>query len=258
VENYISKPYLITCIRAPFVLTEHSSPLQIAVARGMLNIVRILVAYRADPEYCSAGTWSMFHYFFDRGRSINSTEYAAVLGEDLSFDDIKDTQGWTALHRCAAFGTAKDIYLLHRLGASARPEHYVDNWGWTPVHVAALMNNISTLEALVDLAERTSGHDPDTSGVTVSNLVDIHGWSPLHLAVHRRAMDTTKWLLLTGGDPQRRTYRTAGWFPQGYEGQDFDAAGLARMSGEKCLIEFVHLMRDTGYDVTTDGKEVYW
>jgi hypothetical protein len=253
VENFISWSSSRYSFRASLMLIESSSPLQVAVAYGMLNIVRILVAYQADLGYISAGAWSILHYFFDGNRSIDSARYAAVLGEDIYFDDIKDSEGWTALHRCAAFSKADDVYLLHRLGASARPERYTTSSGWTPIHIAALMNNISTLEALVGLSERMYGHVQHATDTVVINSKDIHGWTPLHLSVHRRARDTTKWLLRNGGDPRCRTYRTASWFPPGYEGHDFDAVGLARVLGEESLEEFVHMIRNVGYDVTVDA-----
>ncbi|KAI1877074.1 uncharacterized protein JN550_001146 [Neoarthrinium moseri] len=237
----------------------YSSPLQVAVAHGMLNTVRILMAHGADPTYCSAGGWSILHYLYDRDSSIHGYEFAAVLGYDLLFDEIKDSQGWTALHRCAAFGTANDIGLLHRLGASPFPDRYITNQGWTPVHIAALMDNTSTLEALLHLGTSAMGmRDMISLNLSVPNFVDTHGWTPLHVAVYRSASSTISYLLRRKADPQQRTYCTAGWFPPGYEGEALDTIDIAKLNGEKSLFHYVYLLNEAGYEVTTDGEDVFW
>ncbi|KAF7534007.1 hypothetical protein G7054_g6617 [Neopestalotiopsis clavispora] len=240
-------------------LLNLTSPLQIAITCNMINIVRILKRYGADASYCSAGAWSTLHYFFDEDKDKSSADFANALGDDLSFDEIKDPEGWTALHRCAAWGQAEDVYLLHRLGASTNPDHYLTNLGWNPIHVAAWMDNVSTLEGLLHLAMSTSvGKQTAKLDSGIANFVDFNGWSPLHLAVYRRATASARWLLHNNADPNMKTYRNANWFPEGYEGEVFEAVDLARMSGEKYLARFLDLLEEVGHEVVADGEEIFW
>lgn len=178
---------------------------------------------------------------------------------DLMFDDIKDSQGWTALHRCAAFGTANDVYKLVDLGASSFVDSYITTWGRSPLHVAALMNNVSTLQALADLS--VSGHNAhDGAGQqrAILETADINGWTPLHLAIYCKATNAAKWLLGNKVDVHKRTYRTAIWFPENHTDETFSVMDVANMAGEKVLEEFSSLLVNAGYDIATDGSDIYW
>ncbi|KAK8026656.1 hypothetical protein PG991_003712 [Apiospora marii] len=226
------------------------SPIQIAIALGYPHIARTLSQAGADMTYTSPLGWSLLHYVFERGRSSTNAEYLSMLGDYILFDDVKDSMGWTSLHRCAAYGTADGVRHLRRLGASLCPSRYPTVEGWSPIHVAALMNNVPTLEAFV------KGMSGDIKyGL---NSIDIHGWTPLHLAVDNGATDTMRWLLQNGADPHRMTYSTATWFPEGHEGESFSATRLAEMSDGACFGAFFDTLQQLGHDVTTEGKVIYW
>ncbi|KAI1455852.1 ankyrin [Annulohypoxylon moriforme] len=238
---------------------DNRTLLGVAIKGGHEEIVQLLLTAGANPNlpygnlqisplqigiyfeklnYYSTQGWSLLHCVFDGKKSMATTEYHSILRNYLSFEDVKDPMGWTSLHRCAAYGTAEDIYFLHQLGASALSNQYTTNGGWTPIHVAALMNNASTLKALYDL--QTSQLSPEmvyTEDANDLNSVDFSG-----------AVDTLQWLLRNGADPHRTTYRTANWFPE----------DLAMLSGKNCFDEFLETLREIGYDVTTDGDDVYW
>ncbi|GAW23124.1 hypothetical protein ANO14919_126740 [Xylariales sp. No.14919] len=224
------------------------SPLQYGIALGRLNIVRILLQRGADPTYTSAGGWSLFHYMFEKDKSVPNTDYYSMLRDCLMFDDVQDSQGWTSLHRCAAFGTGEDIYCLYQAGATVWPGRYITVWGGTPIHVAALQNNVSTLDALLSLYN---------GKLDALDLADDQGWTPLHHAVYHCAKDAMRWLLNKGADPHRITYRSA-WFPDGHEGEVFNAADLAALSGPECREAFVDILKDIGHDVTVEGDDIYW
>ncbi|KAI1119845.1 ankyrin [Nemania abortiva] len=224
------------------------SPLQHAVALGKLDIVRILVQRGADPTYNSAGGWSLYHYMFENEKPAAHTEYFSIFRDLLMFDDVQDSLGWTALHRCAAFGTEQDIYSLYQVGASAWSAQYITNWGGTPMHVAATRNNVSTMNALFNLCD---------DRLDVIESVDNQGWTPLHIAVYCKAEDAMKWLLNKGADPHRITY-CSGWSPSGYEGKTFNAADLATISGAACREAFIGILRDIGHDITIAEDDIYW
>lgn len=177
----------------------------------------------------------------------------------LMFDDIKDSSGFTALHRCAAFGTASDVYKLVELGASPLADSYVTTWGRSPLHVAALQNNVSTLEALADLSiNDRNTHDGAAQQRAILETADINGWTPLHLAIYCKALNTAKWLLGKRVDVHKRTYSTAIWFPKDHTNEAFSVMDLANMAGDKILEEFSSLLVDVGYDIFTDGTDIYW
>ncbi|KAI0410233.1 ankyrin [Xylaria grammica] len=226
----------------------HVSPLQYGISLDRRNIVRILIQRGSDPTYTSAGGWSLFHYMFGKVKSVASTNYFSMLRDSLMFDDVQDSQGWTSLHRCAAFGTGEDIYCLHQAGAPAWPGRYITIWGGSPMHVAALHNNVCTLDALFNLYD---------GKLDALDLVDDQGWTPLHHAVYRCAKDAMRWLLNKGADPHRTTYHSV-WCPDGHEGEVFNAADLAVISGPACREAFVDILTDIGQDVTVVGDDIYW
>lgn len=233
--------------------------MQIGIYLEKLGIVRILIQRGADPEYNSTQGWSLLHYLFDEGKSMDKTQYFSILKDCLSFDDTQDGEGWTALHRCAAFGSSEDVRFLHLLGTSAYSNRYVTNKGWSPIHVASIMNNVSTLEALVDLQENhLQPQGIHKEGFDALNCVDINGWTPLHLAAHRGSIDTMKWLLRHGANPYQTTYGTAAWYPEGHEGKAFQASDLAILSQSYCLKEFIKTLQDIGYDIAMEGTDIYW
>ncbi|KAI0966510.1 ankyrin [Xylaria arbuscula] len=224
------------------------SPLQYGVVLNKQNIVRILVQRGADPTYTSAAGWSLLHYMFDKGRSVVNTRYFSVFRDCLIFDDVQDSQGWTSLHRCAAFGTEEDIHSLHQVGAPAYSGRYTTVWGGSPMHVAAMNNNVSTLEGLFNLAN---------GQLDTLDAVDNQGWTPLHTAVYHGAKDAMRWLLNKGADPHRTTYR-CGWFPYGHEGEVFNVADLAVLSGATCQEALVGILKDIGHDIAVEGDDIYW
>mgnify|MGYP000895445004 CR=1 FL=1 len=196
------------------------------------DIARLLLTYKADIKYISSRGWSIFHHLFERDRSILNTEYFSIFGDQASFDDEKDLEGWTALHRCAAFGTAEDVRFLHRMGASRFSEKYRTNSGRNPIHIAALMNNISALKALVPFyAALPTTSDGFTSNLRAIHFVDTYGFTPLHHAVYGHAKETVAYLLQHGADPRALVRRTSSWFPENHKGDVLTVEDLARMSG---------------------------
>ena len=219
-------------------------------------IARILIRLGAELEYVTPGGWSILHYLFDRDRSTANLEFFSILLDKLLFDDVKDSEGWTALHRCAAFGTAEDINFMHLLGIPGCLDRCTTKHGWNPVHTAAVMDNVTALAALTNIY--STKQLKERSYLDILHSVDLCGWTPMHLAAERGAKATLKWLLQNGADPHRTTYVKAGWFPQGHEGMVFEVKDLAMLSGNKMFEEYVEILGEVGYDIITDGEDVYW
>ncbi|KAI9898849.1 hypothetical protein N3K66_005310 [Trichothecium roseum] len=237
-----------------------TSPLQIAVTYEKPDIARLLITSGADIEYTSSRGWSILHHLFERDRSMLNTEYFSMFIGQTSFDDTKDLEGWTALHRCAAFGTAEDVDFLHRMGALRLPDRYRTNSGRNPIHVAALMNNVSTLKALMQCrASLPTTGDRSVSNQYAMHFVDAYGFTPLHHAVYGHAKETVVYLLQHGADPRAPVRRTSSWFPENHEGDVVTVKDLARMSGGgEFLGTLVQVLQEANYNVTTDGEDMIW
>lgn len=222
---------------------------------GNSSVARILMRQRADPEYITPGGWSVLHYLFDWERSSSNTEFFSIFADEELSGDVKDVDGWTSLHRCAAFGTAEDVKLLHFLEAPKCLDRCTTNSGLNPIHVAAMMDNVASLEALTQL--HRDQQIVERPHLDALYSVDLNGWTPTHLAAQRGAKTTLKWLLQNGADPHRTTYLTAAWFPEGYEGEALAVKDLAVLSGNDFLEHFARVLEEVGYDITTDGNDVY-
>ncbi|KAI1172832.1 ankyrin [Nemania sp. FL0916] len=224
------------------------SPLQYGVSLDRQNIVRLLAQQGADPTYTSAVGRSLFHYMFQEGKQTSSTVYFSLFENCIMFDDVKDSAGWTALHRCAAYGTPEDFHHLHRIGAPSCSDRYVTRWGGNPIHVAALMNNLPMLKAFFDLRN---------GQLDAIEFVDNDGWTPLHYAASRGATETMSWLLRQGANPHCKTLLSRPFADSPEEGV-FNAADLAIQSGKVCQEAFVETLNDMGHNITVHGGDIYW
>jgi len=97
-------------------------------------------------------------------------DFVNMLDEDAYQDlGVADTEGWTVLHRVAAFGQAEEIEALLRLGA--------DVWQialplrWTAIHHAVFYGNAA---AFVTLTPHY--------GSKLITMSDERGWTLLHIA----------------------------------------------------------------------------
>lgn len=213
------------------------------------EIARQLLRKKADIEYVSARGWSVIHHLWehiDGGR--NSQEFYEICSSEsfLSYD-VQDGMGWSCLHRAAAFGTAKDIHFLIEAGASTAI--HTKSHDWSPIHVAAVMNNVETLEAL---SSHCSEYNLDSR--------DAHGWTPLHLAADREAEDTMRFLLKRNADPLAETYLNSTWFPVGLEHQIFRPGDLALNCGGHFFQAYAEALLEAGCNITTsfDDDDIYW
>ena len=93
-------------------------------------------------------------------------------GADLS---VRDDQGDTIMRHIAEFGDDRYVAVALRAGAELEPR---GQYGWTTVHVAAIMLNPSVLRALIAAGAAT---DPlDDEGRTPRQLVESDNdlWPP--------------------------------------------------------------------------------
>lgn len=221
--------------------------MQVAFATAQPDVARQLIRYGADIEYLSARGWSVISYLWEYGRLCrNNIEfYEMCSAQEFTAFDAQDGAGWTCLHRAAAYGTGADIETLLRLGAST--SLCTKGHGWSPIHVAAALDNLSALKALSKRASRGFLHSPDANG-----------WTPLHIAVERGAEQTMRYLLEHGADPHASSNITAMWFPPGLEHNVLTPEDLARDRGSEYLEKYVTALQDANWDIVVHDEEVFW
>jgi ankyrin repeat protein len=232
------------CARNEYHSTVRRSPLQAAFKSGQVDIARKLIHAGADIEYLSAKSWSILSYLWDRSRvHYNSDEFLNICSS-LAFDayNVQDPTGWSCVHRAAAYGLARDMEMLIKLGACTTLQTRA--LGSTPIQMAATFNNVATLEVLT---KYDSLHAPD-----------IRGCTPLHLAVINESEDTMRWLLMHGANPHTVSYITAPTFPTGFEHQAFNAGELARSHGKMFLSLYVQALKSAGWNVDYDEEDFFW
>ena len=99
-----------------------------------------------------------------------TTEFIEMLTPHLlSGINTQSCEGWTPLHRAAAYGTGQDIDSLVKRGANLTLKTYQEQW--TPIFVAAESNNIDTFKRLASYSTPSF----------VQNT-DVRGWTMLHIA----------------------------------------------------------------------------
>jgi hypothetical protein len=230
---------------------HYRSPLQVAFELKDPELARRLLCYGADCNYIDARGWNVVHHLWkhkDSGHGEAHDElYHICAAVGFAAYDAQDTSGWTCLHRAAAYGTPLDIEDLLRLGTSLLV--YTTPNAWSPIHVAALTNNVKTLRALSRHVNLSTLHSPDA-----------HGWTPLHIAIEREAEDTMRFLLENGADPHSQTSITATWFPVGLENQILRPTDLALNCCNFFFEIFFEALKDAGWQVTTslDNEDLYW
>jgi len=180
----------------------------------------------------------------------------------LQYDEIQDTQGWSALHRCAAYGDENDVLWLAKHNALPFLDRCTVKRRLTPLHVAALFDNVSTLEALVKLQVPpvSDGKGGEAEHVQhIINMVDSNGWSPLHAASANGAARTIEWLLRRGANVHPVTYETATWFPRGHEKEQFTALELVKRSGsEKAHRIFMETLQELAPGLEERDDDLFW
>lgn len=125
-------------------------------------------------------------------------EFAELLSRHSDDVRARDKNGWTPLHVAAALNdNAEVISLLEQKGADVSAR---DASGWTALHAAAALNDsVNIIAALSEIGADVSARDE-------------YGWTPLHLAAyHNSNPDVINELERAGAKPQLRNEN--GWTP---------------------------------------------
>ena len=154
-----------------------------------------------------------------------------LLGSD---PNIKDSNGWTALHYAAQNGDFESVQIL--IDKKADINAFSNN-GRTPLHLAAKMNRKNIVRYLLDkILEKYKGDSQK-----YINTKDEHGCTPIHLAAKEGNKECLEILLSKGAD----LYATdiCGW----------NILHYASFHAKKDTIRFI-CKYDADYDILQNTK----
>ncbi|CAI8050470.1 Ankyrin repeat domain-containing protein 50 [Geodia barretti] len=261
---------LLTKVK-PNVVDNRQTPLLAASLMGHLDIVKDLVAAKADVNFvtegragrpalnaaCSRGRYEVAEYLLDQGASVNATDgdqfsalheatfnghprVAKLLIERGADIEKKSNDGSTALMVASEGGDVDTVKLLleHRANSS----HRLPKWGRTAIHSAASRGKAKVVELLLEAADCPID-DQDSAGATPL-IMALIGNTPGKVARARAGyLETVKFLVGAGANLniQDKTGKTVLMF----------AAKDNRLEEAKVLVE-------AGADLNIQDQEKGW
>ncbi|CZR69210.1 uncharacterized protein PAC_19110 [Phialocephala subalpina] len=242
--------------RVKFILTASiRSPLDRALSCRKMPVARLLMDRGAEFGHINSKGWTpAFSLFGTPSPGFlprdSCGQYLEILAA-ASFTDFhaQDREGWSIMHRAAAFDTADQIsVLLKRYTGLVDVQTY--KLCWTPVFCAVQFGNTSTFHELWR-------HQRDSIAV-----VDGRRWTLLHVAANAGRLDIMKFLILEGADTQARTEATEFCVPSDLKGLSITPLQIAKLRGETVLSAFLDAMKAADVEVVKDEKgdieEIFW
>ncbi|RDL32359.1 uncharacterized protein BP5553_08815 [Venustampulla echinocandica] len=221
-----------------------TSPLDWAFAHRQLSVVRYLLENRVDVHHISARGWTAAFSLFgeEPEHQAPCEEFLEVISAASFSDfDAQDGDGWTAMHRAAAFGNASQIKSLISRGAS--PKIQTRNLMWAPIFCAVQFNNMSTFKEL-------TRYQPNFLTAT-----DVRKWTLLHLAVESKSLDIMRFLIDLGADPRAYSSPTHFSIPDDLEDMSLLPEDIARVHGTHIFSNYLDALVAKGHDVQAVDDE---
>jgi hypothetical protein len=210
--------------------------LQWALQHKRYRIARLLINYGACPAHVSAYGWTPAFYLwpFPEKSQDSATNYLELFGNDASIEwEVFDAEGWTILHRVAAFGRADDVEALIRFGASpttcALPLH------WMAIHHSVYYGNFETFLVLTNPKYGASIASPDA-----------RGWTLLHIAASAGHDAIVRHLLSLGADHERLTLPYMSHMPEQLFNQTFTPAIAAAAQSRERYCQYIEALASFG------------
>ncbi|KAF8860338.1 ankyrin [Acephala macrosclerotiorum] len=223
-----------------------------ALAHRQFSVARWLLENRADVHHISARGWTpAFSLFGAESRHQAPCEEFLELLSGAGFDDFnaRDGEGWTILHRTAAYGTADQVKSL--LARKASLTIRTKNLGWTPIFCAVHFNNLSTFMELI------------THQSNFLMAMDIRNWTLLHVAVNARRLDIMRLLIAYGADPHASTFPRRFFVPKDLRGRSLTPTEIAMARGTLVFQAYCDSLVENGYDLCVkeaedDTYDLFW
>ncbi|CEL09027.1 hypothetical protein ASPCAL12170 [Aspergillus calidoustus] len=190
---------------------QYGNALQAAVCRGSPRLMSLLISKGADlnAQGGEHGSALQAAIYMKRRDAVK-----LLLERGARLDQPANSNGSSLVHLAV---TAQDLDVLKMLidfGAAAHMAE-VDAFGQTPIHLAAMTDDIHTVQLL-------SG-----SSVQIDiNIGDIDGCTALHRAVENGAVRVAEWLLARGARTSIEDYTTATPFQRAAKMRNFNMMKL--------------------------------
>jgi ankyrin repeat protein len=232
-------------LEGPFGLLQ-STPLQWSVWHQQLDVVRLLLSRGASQDHINTIGWNITFFCWPRlefgKRSM--LDYLNLLSDDAVQElDVIDTEGWTVLHRVAAYATAAELLELIRQGA--RPEQEALPLRWNALHHAVFYGNEDTYKALVPYFKDE-----------IRSMLDERGWTLLHIAASAGHGMIVQDLLVRGADPDALSKPFMSHMPASLHGRACTPRQVALAQSEEQEAQYVQAMRICGKSCLTSTLQV--
>ena len=214
---------------------------------------RLLICNGADAENISLyGTTPLFH-LFQPNQEPTMTSAAELIEmltpHSLSGINTQSCEGWTPLHRAAAYGTGQDVENLVKRGANLTLR--TSNEQWMPIFVAVKSNNTDAFEQLVRYSPPSCIQD-----------ADVRGWTMLHIAAALGSSELIARLISLGVDPHARSYPSSEWsnglVPGNMHSMQLTPADVAKFTGADEYGMYIDGLKKAGVDVSSNSEEIFW
>ena len=204
--------------------------------------------------HINAKGWTpIFNIFGQAGvdKVLPSKEYIEMLSAVSFADlDLQDGEGWSCVHRAAAYGTADDIATLKRMHASIslRTQCLL----WTPIFCAVQFGNVATFLELANCQP------------SIWTARDVRGWTLLHVAVNAKHAEIVRLLIQGGADPHVQSAATKFFVPEDLKGLSVTPGDIARRRGSDDFFAYINALKETGYkfelveNEINDLPDVFW
>jgi ankyrin repeat protein len=213
------------------------------------DIARLLMSKQADADNINDDNVApLFHLFQPRPSRICPAAQELL---DIAFlysapdINLQSYEGWTVLHRAAAYGTGDDVHALINRGASTVLK--TGEYGWSPLATAVRFRNVATFDRLLKHV-----------GVEAIRETDSRGWTMLHLAAEQGNRQLITRLVTSGAELHAMSEVRAVSVSRNSQACKMTPIDVARSLGPQKLQEYVHGLQHANIDIHMDSDEVFW
>lgn len=209
---------------------------------------RLLLRAGANAEHLAYNGFTAASHLYGSTRpKIPQTEFIEILANNsFSNFNAQDKDGWSALHRAAAWGTSADIRVL--LQMKAYSQCHTTKLDWTPDFVAVCYKNLDTLKEL------WNGQGNKTN----KERQDFRGWNLLHMAAGYGNFDAVPFLIEQGVSLKTMSKATSRSVPWPLRGKAITPNEVARCCGEEAYRKWTEILRAAGCRVDIPPDDVDW
>jgi hypothetical protein len=211
-------------------------------------MARIFLRKGANVEIMGSNGHTTASYLFGSSRPrIPQTEFVDILAyNSFTQFNTQDKDGWTVLHKAAAWGTAADVRKLLQLNTS--PHCRTHKLGWTPILCAMCNKNLETFQEL------WGSYD----GLNPEDEQDIRGWNLLHIAAEYGNFEAVPYLLEQGVKLEALSESASKFVPLAIQGKCVSPTEVARSCGKEAYVQWCSALEMAGREADRSPDEIDW